>query len=96
MNDPSDLNKFFQLIEKTSHPEQILSFFDRNKNELLLNKLCNEIHSLETNQKILLQFFSAAWLNDNKFGFDLFEAVQNLDVTDLQIIANWTIRPIKP
>lgn len=45
----------------------------------------------------LAKFFSAIWFNDNqRYGFDLVDAVACMDINERQIILDWVADPFWP
>jgi hypothetical protein len=88
--------RFFDLIETSSVADWILPFFDIEKRQLKLDMIESQIQTLSHGEQIMLRFFAGLWLNDNRFGFDLFDAVGTLDHQNMEIITDWLSDPFWP
>lgn len=85
--------KFALLLKK--HPK-LKIYWDFKKRELDTRALDKKIGVLSRGEKVMVQFFAGVWLKENRYNFDLFEAVSILDPEQVSLIREWMADPFWP
>lgn len=70
-------------------------YWDFDRRSCDLDAIKRDIVALSHGERIMLQFFVAVWLGENK-GFDLIDAAKTLDEDQLQVIISWLNKPMFP
>ena len=93
----------FTLTPEQTHFKEMLlqcprlagywNFADR---ECDLQSLEKALPVLSHGEQIMARFFVGVWLGENKFEFDLIDAVRTLDEPHLQMILTWMNDPVFP
>ena len=62
-----------------------------------INKFEDALGVMSSGERHMAKFFAAVWFNDNqKYGFDLVDAVASLDVAPRKLIIEWIAKPFWP
>jgi len=69
---------------------------DFDKRNCDLAALVRSLPAIAHGEQIMAKFFTAVWLVENKFDFDLITAAATLDDTQRQIIVDWQANPVFP
>ena len=84
---------FKRMLEKYS---QLVSFWDFESRDCHLEKLEAALPAMSHGEQIMARFFTAVWLGENKFEFDLIDAAATLDPEHRQVILDWLAEPVFP
>lgn len=71
-----------------SYPE-LAVFWSFDRRECDLAAIEKALPSLSHGEQIMLRFFTAVWLGENRFSFDLIEAAKVLDEKEHQVVLQW-------
>lgn len=88
--------EFFQLIERCSCSDVIMTYFDTGKKQLKIDLVNETMTQLSHGEQIMLKFFIMVWLHRNDFDFDFLEATQTLSLSNKEIVTSWFSEPIWP
>lgn len=84
---------FALMLEKTPYLKHLWNMEQREYEEELVEQY---LGTASHGQVIMARFMLGVWLNNNRFKFDLFEAVAVLDKEHLAIIQEWMANPVWP
>jgi hypothetical protein len=74
----------------------LASYWDFDQRECDLAAIKADIGALSSGEQIMLRFFVAVWLGENRLNFDLIEATKTLDDGNLDDIRQWLNQPVFP
>jgi len=93
----------FTLTPEQRHFKQMLSkypaftaYWDFEDRSCDLDAIDKDIAALSHGEQIMLRFFVAIWLGENKLNFDLIDATRTLDAGCLDDIRTWLTTPVWP
>ena len=86
--------QFKALLEQCC--PRLESYWDFDQRECDIERLRNALGSLSHGEAIMARFLAGVWLGENALDFDMIDAVQTLDETQLQVIISWLSKPIFP
>lgn len=89
----SDFNKFSTLI---SEFPTIAKFWDLDKKELDIAALESNIGTMSSGELSLARWLGGVWLHENRFGFDLFDDMENFDEKSMAAFQKWVSEPFFP
>lgn len=85
--------RFFDLLSGQSY---LQCYWSLEKRECKTTALEDAMGRFSHGERIMAQFLSAIWFGENRFKFDLFEAVEILGKDELKVISDWMIDPFWP
>jgi len=85
--------QFKQLLDQ--HPT-LTPFWNFESRDCDLAALERSLPAMSHGEQIMARFFTAVWLGENKFDFDLIDAAATLDPQHRQIIVDWLANPVFP
>ena len=74
-------------------------FWNKERAELDIKALTENIGALSSGEQIILRFFASVWLKNGipePLKFDLVEAVKTLPASELEIVRQWLTDPFFP
>jgi len=87
----NEQDRFFKMLDKCP---RIAGLWDRDRRELDIERFEKEIRLMSSGEAHLARFFAGIWLNENRYDFDLIEAVHVL--SDRGLISDWIENPFFP
>lgn len=87
----TEYDHFFKMLDKSP---RIAGFWDRENRSLDIERFEKELKLMSSGERYLAKFLAGVWLGDNRYGFDLIEAVHVL--SDRKIISDWIENPVFP
>ena len=86
--------KFFELL---AHVPSVEKFWDKGKSELDVDLFESSFSVISSGELQMAKFFAAILFNDNeRYGFDLIDAVSKVDTSHRKLIMEWIARPFWP
>ena len=85
--------QFKQMLER--YP-CLMIYWNFEKREVKLQAINQDIGAMSHGEQIMLRFFVAVWLGENRLNFDLFEATRVLDDVNLDDLRTWLAQPVFP
>lgn len=85
--------RFYRMI--VNFPA-IASFWNQQEHFIDIEAFENALAVLSHGEVHLAKFFAAVWFGENRYGFDIFEAMRVLDVGNKQVIIFWLETPFYP
>ena len=86
--------RFFAMLD--SYP-RLASYWDQAQECMHVEIFEQALGAMSCGERHMAKFFAAVWFNDNqKYGFDLVDAVASLDVRQRQLIMQWIAKPFWP
>ena len=85
--------QFKQMLER--YP-RLVTYWNFDKREVKLQAIDQDIGAMSHGEQIMLRFFVAIWLGENRINFDLIEAARVLDDGNLDDIRQWLTTPVFP
>lgn len=86
--------RFYRMIEKWP---AIAKFWNKDEDTLDIEAFEQALSVLSHGEFHLATFFAAIWFgNNNKYPFDIFEAMRVLDAGNKQVIIFWLETPFYP
>lgn len=70
--------------------------FDFDEGICHVEKMEDRMGVLSHGERVLMEFCAAVWFNENRYKFDMFEAVSILDIDYMQVIHRWLSAPFWP
>lgn len=71
-------------------------FWDFDKRECDIQAIEDAFTWMSHSEQIMLRFFAAVWLGENRFSFDLIEAAKVLGEQDHSVVLQWFSKPEFP
>lgn len=87
----NEYERFFKMLDKTP---RIAGLWDRENRSLDVERFEKELRLMSSGESHLARFFAGIWLGENRYDFDLIEAVHVL--SDRKIISDWIENPVFP
>lgn len=87
----TEQDRFFDLLNK--YP-RIAGLWARENRSLDVKRFEKELKLMGSEEAHLARFFAGVWLGENRYDFDLIEAVHFL--SDRKIISDWIENPFFP
>lgn len=85
---------FFNMLNEAPRLKHL---WDKEKNNMDMLGFEAELNVLSSGEVELAKFFASVWLGNNKdYGFDLVEAVRQIDPKGRDLILNWMRDPFWP
>ena len=85
---------FFKKLEK--YP-RIANLWNKQSGSLEAEAFEKALTVMSSGEVQMAKFFAAIWFNDNqRYGFDLIDAVSRVDIEDRCLIISWIDRPFWP
>ncbi len=88
----SDRHKFYAAINKFDF---LAPLWDQTKHEIRLDDFENRLGTMSSGECHLAKFMAAIWFHDNRYGFDIFQAM-TLSDHFRNIIIDWVAEPYWP
>lgn len=88
-----DRIRFFSAL--TNYPS-MKQLWDLEKMELDTEAAQMYLQGCSEGEALLAKFFFMVWLGEDRYSFNLLEAVRKLDSESLEMISNWMINPFWP
>jgi len=86
--------RFFEMIKKVP---RITHLWDIERRRMDTKTFEAELGVMSSGEVHMAKFFASVWLHDNqKYGFDLVDAVAAIDPAHCQLIIEWTADPFYP
>jgi hypothetical protein len=86
--------RFFKLLKRVPH---IAELWDKESNRLNIAAFEQALGVMSHGEVQMAKFLAAVWLNDNeKYGFDIVDAVAHIDIEDRELIVEWIANPFWP
>jgi len=87
-------DKFFNMLNKVP---RLVDLWDKEKEEMHETLFDAELNTLSSGEVQMAKFFAAVWLGNNtKYGFDLVDAVKQVDAAEKDLIMEWVRAPFWP
>ena len=93
---PKATQQFFKLLGQFPFAATYWRVTEHGSAEVDLGAASDALDILSHGEATMLRFLVAVWLGDNRFDFDLFEAVRVLDADSLEAITDWMQAPCWP
>jgi len=87
----TEYDRFFKMLDTCP---RIAGLWDRENRSLDVERFEKELKLMSSGERHLAKFFVGVWLGDNRYGFDLIEAVHAL--SDRGVISDWIENPFFP
>lgn len=75
---------------------QAIKYFDFSTRELNTSRVETDLNDLPQGQRLKLAFLCNLWLNEEKFSFNILDAVSCLPKQEVNIIIIWMLKPFFP
>ena len=75
---------------------RLMTYWNFEKREVKLQTIDQDIGAMSRGEQIMLRFFVAVWLSENRLNFDLIDATRVLDDGNLDDIRQWLAQPVFP
>jgi len=75
---------------------RLMTYWNFEKREVKLQAIDQDIGAMSRGEQIMLRFFVAVWLGENRLNFDLIDATRALDDGNLDDIRKWLAQPVFP
>ncbi len=86
--------KFFNMLNEMP---RLGHLWDKEKEEMNVPLFEAELNVMSSGEVEIAKFFAAVWLGNNtKYGFDLVDAIGQVDPARGKIILNWVRDPFWP
>lgn len=86
--------KFFEMLDRVP---RITHLWDKETQCIDLPSFESELYVLSSGETQIAKFFASVWFGDNeRFGFDLADAMASIDDAEKQIIIDWMNNPFWP
>lgn len=90
----SSHQRFYVLLDRCP---RIKHLWDRENAEIKIDLFESELGVMSPSEAHLAKFFSAIWFGDNqRYGFDLVDAIACMDTQERKIILDWVADPFWP
>lgn len=86
--------QFALLLEK--HAPYLLHIWDFNKKEYSPELVKSFFGTGSSGEIVMLKFFLAVWLGEDKFNFDITDAASKFSREEKQVITDWLLDPFWP
>jgi len=87
--------KRFKALVRNLEP-QAIKYFDFNTRGLNTRRVEADLNDLPQDQRLKLAFLCNLWLNEEKFSFNILDAVRCLTKQEVNIIIIWMLKPFFP
>ena len=87
----TEYDRFFKMLDTCP---RLTDLWDRENQSMDVERFEKELGLMSSGEAHLARFFAGVWLGDNKYGFDLLEAVHVL--SDRTAISAWIENPFFP
>ena len=85
--------KFFKMLDRVP---RISNLWDK-KSGLEIERFESQLCVMSSGEVHIAKFFASIWFNNNnRYGFDLVDAVASLDIPERKIITEWMCDPFWP
>jgi len=86
--------KFYELVDQVP---RVASLWDRDDNSFKSELYEKEQGVMSPGELAMAQFFISIWFNHNeRYGFDLSDAISYIDPPEKKLIINWIENPFWP
>ena len=87
-------DKFFNMLSKVPRLEHL---WDKEKRSLDVPSFEAELNVLSSGEVHMAKFFAAVWFGNNtQYGFDLVDAVREIDPAKREVVMQWMSAPFWP
>lgn len=91
------LSKEQQRFKQMLQPfPRLAKYWNFETRDCDLESIEKDIGALSSGEQHLLRFFVNVWLGENRFDFDLIDAIKTVDETGLSVIQEWVTDPFYP
>lgn len=87
----TEYDRFFQMLDTCP---RLANLWDRENRSMDIERFEKKLKLMSSGERHLAKFFAGVWLGENKYDFDLLEAVHVL--SDRKIISDWIKNPFFP
>jgi len=86
--------RFFQMLGRVP---RVKNLWDEQKRELNIDSFESALGVMSTGEVHIAKFFASLWFHNNeKYGFDLVDAIASLDIPERNLIIEWMENPFWP
>ena len=86
--------RFFNMLNRVP---RIKSLWDEQKKELKIEEFESQLCVMSSGEIAMAKFFASLWFhNNNKYGFDLVDAIALIDLSERKLIIDWIENPFWP
>lgn len=86
--------RFFKMLDRVP---RIKHLWNKNRGEIDIKKFEAELGVMSHGEVHMAKFFAALWFHDNqRYGFDLIDAVARIDTPERALIVEWIANPFWP
>ena len=86
--------RFFNMLNQVP---RIKSLWDEQKRELKIDGFEDEVWFMSPGEQAMAKFFASLWFHNNdKYGFDLVDAIAFIDPPERKLIMDWIEDPFWP
>ncbi len=86
----------YQFFETLKQVPRIEHLWDRERRELKIELFERELGVMSSGEQHMAKFFAAVWSHENRYGFDLVDAIRVIDLKSRDLIMGWMKTPFWP